>query len=391
MPQISVFIMGQEHNNPAPYELVRKQLKKLRSLGIEVAILQECPKDMLFAELVEYTKKNATFAEDLIDLKMLIHSRSLNSITVKEKQEFLKKCNRKDFFSDLNQVDKILKVVQGALHPTLEEILVGYARNQKAVSLYQEMFEANPPIPYFGIEGTKEDYAATVDKFFQPGVESSRISEMSKNTKNILATMEKTGGVIFILNLGLMHAQRLHYHVSKLLKEEPLENSKNLKIEFFGLHMDYPERGFLAAASSRLAVCYSANRGANELLRENFHLFDEEMRKRVDIAEALEFYQNNPLYRLKCIQEFGVDDNNFICPEFDAILQDHVYSKSEQHTARILKYFVTAPAAYSPLPQVQKAGNYSSPKVLFKLFKTPEDERWLSSGMENDGSFNYSP
>lgn len=66
MPKITIIATGQSHFNPAPFNLIRKQLAKLHALKVKVLILEEVAGDSTLAKLVKRRQEQLHTAEDAI-------------------------------------------------------------------------------------------------------------------------------------------------------------------------------------------------------------------------------------------------------------------------------------------------------------------------------------
>jgi hypothetical protein len=183
-PKITLFPMGQWHFDPSVFLIIKQKLEVLIQLNIPIILACEYPNELSLADII-------------------------------------------------NNLLAQIKLASQADHKSLPpQVRAGLGANKALLDLL--FFVKQHTISYFGLDCD----SATTQKLLQSGfsessfmaLEKQRMETMSTHTIAAMNTLKRTGGVLFIAQLGLVHAHRLAAYIKIKLQNSPLIESNEIEI-----------------------------------------------------------------------------------------------------------------------------------------------------------------
>ncbi len=359
MPKINIFLMGQNHEDPAPKYLLLQELQRAQAAGITVAVFAEAPSELSLREVRQLTELNFNTSADLVDLQAVVQAQlaKLNSdsqaykelsrgyLPPAEEQKFIRNCRDKANFTNPQNVRSVVNYLVSGRNNCdwdIAQIIRDYPIMQLRLKFYQTLEAAQ--VFYAGIDMSQVMYQiqdkAQQDPLIPPGaitqlLEEQRSSWMARNIHKDLAKLADSGGLVFVNDLGMVHCHRIAYFLNNLLKAEPIKNlsGSSLKINIIPLHMFSTHQRFPGGISNDYSDFFTT------LARH----------QKGDSLEALAFYEEQPALEVFC--SAGATEDAFLCPRFTNLIECFVYQKG-------------SPSAVIEHPS-------DSPLLLFNIWKKP--------------------
>ncbi|MDR3477726.1 MAG: hypothetical protein P4M14_06820 [Gammaproteobacteria bacterium] len=304
MPKLFIILPGQLHIDFAAFQQLRKQLVKIHRHSISMLALEESPFDKSLAGNMEAMQEEAKLYEDLKDLKKLTDKFGKNLGPLQDL--FIQKCRRPDYFNE--HLNAHLSCSQTTAEPLLSEIYSGATERFNLYKTIQDLhiFNAGIDAPEAVLNQLVERITrislqdAARGQDLLAAAEQSRMVIMSKKFGQHCSQLKMTGGFIFVINLGMVHAQRLAFYLDQVLRNELGFNMDD--VEIIPLHL------------------FSRHPDVNDLYKNTEKNFPAQLslHGKSDSAEALEYYRKNPV-REFFIKE-GLQAGEYSCPEFDSLI-----------------------------------------------------------------------
>lgn len=261
---IDLFLPGTHHDDCGMISLIAHYTKNCLKLGIPVIVGEETSfeedhegaisrANYAFAsteKLLELSKKLeeyfSGFKGKYFGLKALVE---INNFIAKHQDEFLQSITDEKVKADLQANFRNL-VITFYRNKFLFENLYRYHNGNYYTAAFLT-FLKDLKIPYFGFDieqkkrneleeqmeqaETQKEGLEVMAKF-----EKIRIPEMSKHIIKQITALEKTGGMIFLCNLGMGHAHRLTAQIFLDLKNQAFSNKVTVNLHVVNAYINHP-------------------------------------------------------------------------------------------------------------------------------------------------------
>lgn len=307
MPKIKLFLMGQHHSDPASLQVTHRMIQKAIRSKIPLCVGREMAKDTSLAKLSKSLSDDLPFACEVNKLKKLIikNNGKLSRSTL---NQFLKQCTSPIV---LESFDRIYGEI---MTDTLPYNIVG--EYHKDVELAKMLITlSSHKIPFLGLEfnskqrqkfenlldrvRSQEQFDALVSDW-----EPKRMSEMSNNILRQVLSLATTGGIIFEIDLGKVHAHRLAAYLAILFSKSNLP--KDLEIEIIPVRVSSTH----------------AQEEHDIVMQEEEQQFSTLLSKSIDhdSVDVLNLYNEIPCFDLMFVKD--ASRGVYTCEEFEKMLED---------------------------------------------------------------------
>lgn len=310
MPTIHIILCSQAHNDPAPWDLALKQITDLRSAGHKVVVGEELSISRTGEESYQIAVDHLKYIRDIRKLAKLIEAKE-GKLSDTDKHKFFSTCERLDYFL-INLETSCREIITNKIHLDLED---DYKTLNQKIKFYDLLRNSRPPIPIHALdleknylEVLKRDEATETEfAMFEP----KRMHHMSMKIIEALFPLVNTGGFMFVMNLGMIHTERLHFYLDRIFKNLPELNIHIESLRFFSRQAHLPKK---------LLDAY------RDFEARNFSLS-----RLVDNSTMLDFYRKNPARVLSWLTDPAID--NFTCDEFHEIINNLISSMKQEALA----------------------------------------------------------
>lgn len=245
MPKkIKIFLMGQTHSNNEPLELTKQYIRQLKDTGIKVVVGFENPYNISLQAEMLGLRNTIEFTKDFVKLNQETEHLKDNQPALMQKHlafnQYL--CNKGTQYVE----NAFALMAQYKPH----ELLTMLPSSEIRLAYLEFLDKEN--IPFVGIDIDSQKHNEIVqqakkidskdDDAFMHSKEKERLKAMTINIFQGVEQLKETGGVMFVSDLGAMHAHRLAACLWYHLKVFPIQNLDVSIIPIRTFHEDSFER-----------------------------------------------------------------------------------------------------------------------------------------------------